>query len=153
MRLHDILGESQLVQEYGRKGFPGYGMGLFSQRFYEYMVNELQAVADEPARKWLAEWLSEVFQRDNFKFSPSRFQKAVADHKTYNARPSFQQRHFFYLAQWVKEIQDKHIHDFVRDWLGRVAGGTNSQFKTNVWNQYCDRQLPPPEGGGLKEKY
>jgi hypothetical protein len=145
MRLHDILGNGrEVIFEYGRKGFPGYGMGLFGQRFYEYMVNQLHDVSDPQARTWLVDWLSQVFQRDNGKFNAGRFQKAVADNKHYNARPSFQQRHFYYLAHWVKEIQDKHIHDFVRDWLGRVAGGTNSQFKASVWNQYCNHDEPVP---------
>jgi hypothetical protein len=145
MRIDEILHESRaIVLEYGRKGFPGYGMGLFGQRYYEYMVPRINEITDTHAKEWLVHWLCDVFRRDNPKFSVERFMKAILAHKNYNASPVFQQRHFYYLARWVQEIDDPHIHDFVQDWLGNHAGRTNPQFKPSVWAQYCAREIKPP---------
>jgi len=132
--------------EYGRKGFPGYGNRLFGQRHYEYMVMEVNGVSDTHAREWLIDWLCEVFRRDNGKFSPSRFKDAIAAKRQYDASPTFEQRHFYYLAQWVKEITDPHIHDFVRDWLADAVGGTNHKFHRSIWDQFCNKPQPtrPP---------
>jgi len=107
------------------------------------MVNEINRVLDAHARQWLADWMSEAFQKDNFKFKPALFKKAVENGKTFNANPVFQQRHFYYLAHLIKQIDDPHIHDFVRNWLAEAAGSTNPQFKRNVWDKFCEKDDAP----------
>lgn len=143
MRIDELLQTSRTIMlEYGRKGFPGYGMGLFSQRFYQYMVPKISQISDQHAKDWLTHWLCDVFSHDNSKFKADLFQRAVAANKQYSAAPAFQQRHFFYLAHCVKEIDDPHIHDFVQNWLAEVAGRTNPNFKSRVWAQYCAQETP-----------
>jgi hypothetical protein len=144
MRIFEILKEETLL-EFGKKGFPGFGKGIFSQRFYEYFVGKLNDISDAHAREWMTNWLCNLFERDNNKFKANFFKKAVADNKNYNAQPVFEQRHFYYLAQFVKEIEDQHVHDFTRDWLADVAGRTNPNFKASVWDKFCTNGREPPK--------
>lgn len=148
MLINELL--AQKILEFGPTGFPGYGRGLFRQVYYQYMVPEINKISDQAAREWLIDWLANLFHRDNPKFNERLFKQAIATKRIYNVAPVFQQRHFFYLAQAVKEIQDPHVHDFVEHWLAQVAGSTNSNFKASVWAKYCahDRPaqpaVPPP---------
>jgi hypothetical protein len=144
MLLEQFASQQPILLEWGRREFPGYGRRLFGQRHYQYMVMQLNHVADAHARQWLTEWLSELFQRDNPRFKPYLFAQAVAERRQYRASPRFEQRHFYYLAQAVREIQDQHVHDFVRDWLADVIGGTNYGFKRDVWNEFCTRNRVKP---------
>jgi len=130
--------------EYGRQGFPGFGRRLFGQRHYEYMVTQLLQVSDAQAREWLTDWLSRVFKEDNGKFDSQRFAQAVQNGRVYNASPTFEQRHFYYLAYWVKALDDPHIHDFVLNWLADSVGRTNYNFKRSRWDQFTARNETPP---------
>jgi hypothetical protein len=145
MYVEHIFLPSNIILEWGRREFPGYGRRLFGQRHYQYMVMEINSVPDPEARQWLTKWLSDLFHADNPRFKPDLFAQAVAEKRRYSASPSFQQRHFYYLAQAVREIDDPHVHDFVRDWLAKVVGGTNYYFKSHTWNEFVSRGRKPPE--------
>ena len=138
--------------EYGRHGFPGYGNRLFSQQFYQFMVNQLTDIEDQPAKEWLTDWLSDLFRRDNGKFSAERFKAAVAANKHYRSSPTFQQRHLYYLAQHVKEITDPHVHQFVARWLGEIARRTNYNFQQSRWDKFTQRPNVEPNETGLEEQ-
>lgn len=149
MHLCDLLPTQQIIIEWGRRGFPGFGRRMFGQRHYEYMVSQLNDIADEHAKQWLTDWLAEAFQRDNPRFKEDLFKRAVAAKRQYHASPSFEQRHFYYLAELVREIADPAVHEFVRDWLARAVGGTNFKFKQSTWQQHTARQQPMTEQYGL----
>lgn len=140
MRLKDFTPKRQVVLEQGgRHQFPGYGMKIFGQRFYEYIATQINRETDPQLKEWLVNWFSGIFQRDNPRFNPSLFARAVADNREYSASPGFQQRHFYYLAEAIKAIQDPKMHRFMQNWLAKVAGGTNPKFKRQLWDRHTNR--------------
>lgn len=134
MRFSEIS-EEELI-EYGKQGFPGYGKGLFRQAYYQHMSYAIHKVEDEEAKKFLSDWISELFTKDNPAFKAQMFEKNVEEGRL-KANPVYQQRHFFYLAHNVARIEDPHIREFITNWLGDVAGSTNSQFRQDKWEKFC----------------
>lgn len=145
MRLKDFTSDRALFEQGGRHEFPGYGRGIFGQRFYEYIVTQINQESDPQLRDWLVNWFSDLFQRDNPRFNRSLFARAVADKRDYHAAPGFQQRHFYYLANAVKAIEDPKMHQFMQNWIARVAGGTNVKFKPSLWSQHSNRPVEEPQ--------
>lgn len=138
MRLQELLAESIMVDEYGSShGFPGYGMGLFRRAYYQHMAQAIHDVDDTHAREFLANWMGDLFARDNPGFKKPTFLAAV-EKGGYSARPTYQQRHFYYLAKHVADTPDPHIREFLTDWLAQVAGSTNPNFQRKRWEQFCD---------------
>lgn len=137
MRFNEISGNDTVLSEYGRHGYPGAGQRLFSQKFYQYMVNNLRYLDDSAVQEFLVNWMCDIFKLDNPKFNEDLFKKAIEDGKSYSASPEFQQRHFYYLAHHVSLISDMHAREYVCHWLGKVAGRTNSGFKPSLWEKFC----------------
>jgi hypothetical protein len=146
MQLCDLLPTQQIIIEWGSHGFPGFGRGLFSQRHYRFMVDQLNYVHDAHAKQWLTDWLAEAFRRDNPRFKEELFKRAAAEGRQYSASPEFQQRHFYYLAELVREIDDPAIHEFVANWLADTIGRSNYKFKRSLWDRHVARPQPMTEG-------
>lgn len=125
------------LDEWGKHGFPGYGRAMFRRAYYEYMAQSLHDTEDDHVRAFLTDWLGELFAKDHPGFKPDRFAKAVEVGGYTKNPPTFQQRHFYYLAEHVKQLDDPHIHAFVMQWLADVCGRTNIGFNMKTWVKNC----------------
>lgn len=130
----------------GSHGFPGNGKNLFKSSHYIYIANQLHDISDQHAKEYLTNWFSETFLKDNPAFKPHQFQAAV-DKGHLRAAPSmrFQQRHFYFLAQYVKAVTDPHVREFLTDWLGEMFANKNGDFRIQRWRKFCGMELTPDE--------
>lgn len=131
--------ENEMLDEYGRHGFPGYGRKLFSRQHFVFVANNLNMIEDEHAREFLVDWFSDLFSSDHPGFKRDAFKKAVANGiETTSTYPTFQQRHFYYLAQYVSEVQDPHVREFLTNWIADTIGRTNHSFQRGRWDKFCE---------------
>jgi hypothetical protein len=131
---------TELINEMAGRahGHPGYGRGMFSRRHYFYTADAVIRIDDAEIRDHVTHWLSNIFSRDNPSFQPSRFESFIAKGKPNgNFSPEFQQRHFHYFAGEIAKEQDPEIKEWLANWLGGIAGRTNSGFKQDRWNKFC----------------
>jgi hypothetical protein len=142
MRLSDILTEMPFG---GSRDFGGTGQGIFQQRHYVYIAHALHDVPDEAAKTFLENWFVDIFNKDSFKFKEQLFRKAVANGIRPGNRPTFQSRHFYYLAHFVNEVTDPSARAFIMDWLGELIGSTNTNFIPERWRKFCGDQLTPED--------
>ena len=126
------------INEYGKHGFPGYGMSLFARQHYNYIASSLADIGDETVRMDLCEWFCKVFSRDNYSFKDHLFTGWVKERKRGGTgSATFQQRHFYYLAEWIKNESDPHRKEFLAGWLGTMFDRCNENFKMSLWKKFC----------------
>ena len=141
MRLSEIITEAWG----GSTSFGGTGQGIFRQAQYEHVANGLHDIPDEHAKEYLTDWFIDIFQRDKQKFKPDVFRRAVANGCREPANPRFQARHYYYLAHFVCQLDDPNIKDFVANWLAKIVGQGNPDFRPARWKKFCGLELAPDE--------
>lgn len=143
MRLTELISLNELFGS--SHGYGGEGNGIFQQRFYVYIANSLHSVDDMQAREFLTNWFVGMFKSDNARFKENLFREAVANGMRAGPAPQFQQRHFYYLAHHIKQMDDENIREFVADWLGKVIGRTNHDFLPMRWRKFCGLPMTPEQ--------
>jgi hypothetical protein len=94
---------------------------------------------DVHEKEFLTNWFVRILQADNHKFKESLFRRAAQNGIAARSPPNFQQRHFYYLAHFIKAESDPSIREHLTKWVGELVGGTNSQFKWSRWKEFCSR--------------
>lgn len=145
MRLAEITALNEA--NYGDHGFPGYGRGLFARSHYWWMVNRLQEVSDPEIKGHLLSWVINAFQRDNPNFKPELFRRVVEQGKTYDdSKATWQQRHYYYLAELTKTLSNPTEREYVAHWLADVVGHrANPKFHRKRWFSYAGVEDSEPE--------
>lgn len=149
MILNEIFGR-QAVMEWGKHGFPGFGMSLFSQQHFEYVASQIANVPDEVLRLDLGQWFERAFDRDRSNFNSGRFMDWIRNNKRGGrGHATFQQRHFYYFAHLIKNEDDDHRREFLTDWLGEMFRRCNDNFKASLWDKFCqpEKQIEPLNEG------
>lgn len=130
---------TEILNEGGALSFPGFGLGLFTRGHYEFIANAISEIGDKVVQDHVADWFCGVFKRDRSAFKPSQFKNAAMK-GGYGAKGKFQQRQFYYLAYMVHQIEDKHMQDFIANWLGDLFQGQGERgggFNKTRWLQFC----------------
>jgi hypothetical protein len=125
------------LMEFGRRGFPGFNLKLFNRKMYTATAYQIRTVADESVKEFLVDFFVNAFRRDNSSFSEEAFRKACDDPKVTVGSLNLQQRHFYYLAKMVKDIEDVHAREYVARWMGDWIRRTNFEFKMDRWLKEC----------------
>lgn len=134
MRITEIVP----LLEFGRHGFPGYNRGLFAQRYYVAFANEITTIEDPHVKEFVVDFFVNAMLRDSTKFKESVFRDACQ--KEYDGIkniPQLQQRHFYYLAEMVKKIDDEHAREYMANWMAGWLRHTNMGFQKRRWMQFC----------------
>lgn len=131
------LFETEIVVEYGKHGFPGYGQGVFRQAAYEVVASWIAEEQDEAIRLALGEWFSHAFAQDANSFKPDLFMKWVREQKRGSRSFNFQQRHFWYLARLIKDTADREMAEYMAHWLGKKFDYNNERFRNDLWLKEC----------------
>lgn len=139
---------TELFEYQGLRGFGGYGMGYFTRRHYEVLASQVADMEGPDAvRETVLKWLCDTLKRDNFKFNEASFRKA-SQTKNWRASADFQQRHYYYIAECVKNIDNPAMREFMCNWFADLFKRTQGNFRSKVWFTYCglddpDNPAPP----------
>jgi hypothetical protein len=132
MRFAEILKEN-----WGRRGHPGYGSRIFSQGHYNWMIGKVNSVPDAQIKKFLIDWLGDLFAKDNPKLSIEKWTTAAESGRGSSATAKFEQRHFYYFAGEIKKIGDGEARKWVAHYMGELMSSVNAAFKMDRWMKEC----------------
>lgn len=148
MRYQELIAEGDILNEMpwgGATSFGGFGQGIFRRAHYNYIADAISEVDDEQAKEFLANWFADIFSKDSARFKPEQFKKAAMSGCHVGSTPTFQSRHFYYLATLIHRVSDQHIREFLTTWTGELIGRTNEDFKQNRWKHFCETGQKPSE--------
>lgn len=136
MLLEEIINHNTLLLEFGSRGFPGNGQGLFTRLACEKLANWVSSDVDDSVRPIILDWLCDVLKKDNGRFNEKLFREYVADgryaYKTY----TFQQRHLYFLAHYISQLPEQQRY-YVAASMGKMLAGTNYNFQYKYWWPEC----------------
>jgi hypothetical protein len=118
---------------HGYHGFPGFGRRLFTRSDHKYFAHNLEA--HNEVQRDVIDWFVNALKQD----SPNAFNEAAFREGGYwGIRANFQQRHFYYFAKLIKDVENVHKRCYLCNLVGDIMRRTNGDFQWKVWYRECD---------------
>jgi hypothetical protein len=144
MLLNEIFHSSEtLLNEYGYRGFGGYGQSFFRRAHYVAMANLCRSELPAAVRGSVEQWFAQIFAKDNPAFKPEQFLKACETGASNASAPTWQQRHFYYLAECITNIPAEPMREFIATFLADYFSRQSGNFMKKRWYEYC--KVPDPD--------
>lgn len=140
MLINEIF-QNQL-NEYGYRGFGGYGQSFFRQAYYIAIANLCARGIPTPVKDTVVQWFADAFSKDNPKFKADVFIKAC-DSGASGKPVKWEQRHFYYLAECIKQIQSETMKEYIATLLTDYFYRGPGNFMKSRWYKYCG--VPDPD--------
>lgn len=124
-----------LDENYSSRGSANYGSGKsadFQRVHINYIGHRLQLINDPIVREHFSMWLFNELDRDATALTKKVMTRSFSRPEN---DPTFQQRHFWFLAWACKSIVDHWMWKFTIEWLEEEIGRTNNQFKPDLWRR------------------
>jgi phosphate starvation-inducible protein PhoH len=143
----------QVLNEWGRSGFPGYNANIFgptriAKMFYELEHIRLSGPTEitDLARKTVQSWMIEAFMKDNSKLSEEKIREIIQKRgKWLDKNTKIESRHYYYIAGYIKNSTsaDSAKRKYLKKIMGKVMSRAGSgEFREEVWNKYIPIEEP-----------
>lgn len=148
----------QVLNEWGRSGFPGYNAGIWGPTRISKMVYAVDHIringpreVTELARETVLNWLIEAFMKDDPKLTEAKIKEIIQNKsKWVNNAAKIESRHYYYIAGHIKNTTsaDSAKRKYLKKIMGKVMNRAGSGgFRDEVWDKY----IPVEEPAAKKE--
>lgn len=133
---------NELFENFGKHGSRGPAQGLFTTG---YLVDLAKLCYKVPSavKADVIDWFCDILTIDNPRFKEALFRKAAAEGTKQAASPRWQQRHYYYLADMIRKIDDTNMRKYIAVMLAdyfvnyRDPSSGDKKFKKEIWYDAC----------------